>query len=374
MNPVYPCCLILFNIQESTTININHEEKRETALDFSLTGAKCVALVDSLYMDIVKGNMAAASETVGELTKYAVELIEQSEQMVSKMNKVFEEHKQKTEEIQRNIASLHEQENALRLTLSHKEASLKIAQDELSRAQAALSDANTKLQQAHDEVARAREKSAVTQRFTTAAGIIFGTVIPISILGPLLGGYTGNRIGAVISEDDVRIAERAVEQCKQKVKRHQADHNTFKFDISQIEKDISVIQEQIKRQEEERLKTNESAKQIKGAAVLFQKAFIFWKTFSRHRSEHGGNHAELFHGIIIEKAKEKEKENLDILKCDGCKKVAMSFVEAWEVMVTNFMKGYEFISAPSPPPPPPHTHTHTTLSHDEMQLAINSYD
>ena len=324
----------------------NHEEKRETALDFSTTGAKCVALVESLHMDIVKGNMAAASETVGVLTKYAVELIEQSEQMASNMNKVFEEHKQKTEEIQRNIASLHEQENALRLTLSHKEASLKIAQDELSRAQAALSDANTKLQRAHDEVARAREKSAVTQGFTTAAGIIFGAFIPIPILGPLLGGYTGNRIGAVISEDDVSIAEQAVEQCKQKVKRHQADHNTLKFDISQIEKDISVIQEKINRQEEERLKTNESAKQIKGAAVFFQKAFVFWENVQQV-SEHGSNRAKLLQGII---GKAKEKENLDFLKCDGCKKVAMSFVEAWEVMVTNFMKGYEFISGP------PHTH------------------
>ena len=331
----------------------NHEEKRETALDSTTTGAKCVDLMESIYTDIVKGNMAAAFEAAGELRKYAVEQVEQSEQIVTKIKKVMEEHKQKIEEIQRNVARLHEQENALRLRMSHKEASLKVAKNELSRAQTELSDANTKLQYAHAEVTWEREKSTVLQGLTTAAGIILGAFTPIPFIGSLFGGYTGNRIGAVISEDYVGAAEYAVEKWKQKVNQYQADQNSLKIDISEIEKDISVIKDQIKHQEEERFETNKSAKQMKGAAVFFHKAFVFWKKVHQ-ASEHGGNRAELLQRII---GKAKEKENLDFLKCDGCKKVAMTFVEAWDVMVTHFMTGREFISGP---------YTLNTLSRDEL--------
>ena len=330
-----------------------HEEKKETELYFSTTGAKCVALVESAISDVVNGNMAAASKTVGELTKYAVELAEQSEQMAAKMNKAMVDKKQKTEMIQRDISDLHEQENALRLRTSHKEASLKIKQEEHSRAQVQLSNAKNELKHAQKNAKKAKKKGRRRRLFSTIVGGILGTFTPIPGVGTVVGGLAGNKVGDKLSDKDERKAQQVVKKHEKIVNRFQHDINSLQREISMIKTEVSKTMEQIKSQEEKRLKTNEDAKQMKGAAVFFHNASTYWKEIAQ-AAEHGGDRAELLQRIID---KAKEKEDLDFLKCDGCKKVAMTFVEAWDAMVTKYAEEYEFFFS---------SHTPNTLGHDEL--------
>ena len=302
-----------------------------------------MALVESVLSHIEKGDTTKASAELKELEVYAGDLANHAEHLATKATKQGEECQRQAENIQREVASLHEQVNYLRRSVQNKKSSVQFKQSQISDARNEHSRAERRLDNAQRELRDARDNQKIRRSVMPIVGAFIGNLL-LPGAGFLLGAGAGLGGAEIINglsdaEDDALYD---VRKSKDQINRYEMEINSLQRDIQKLESDIQTLPQQILIKETERQIKSSEAERLKKEAVFFRRAAVFWKEF-QHICENGGDRTALFRRILD---KARAIETFDLHESSGMKRVAMSFIDAWEAMVVKYSdkEGQRYIS------------------------------
>ena len=260
------------------------------------------------------GDVTKASRELKELEEYAGDLANHAEKSATKATQQTEEHQRQAEEIQSEVASLHERENVLRARIENKKTSLYIKKFQLLRAQYELDNAKSRLRNAFPLI---------------VGGFIGNLRLLYSLFWTCF--WTRCELNEIIDAGTNAILSDVIKRENQ-INSFNTEMNSLRCDIQKMEGDIQTLSQQITIKERERQKKSNEAKGMKEEAVFFRRAAVFWKEFQQI-SEHGGDRAALFQKILD---KAKEIKTFEFHKNNEMKRIAMSFIDAWEAMVVKY--------------------------------------
>ena len=242
-------------------------------------------------------------------------------------------------------------ESELKQKREYKKATLKSQQAILRQSQQQLSEANERLEEAERDRRQKEEDEKTRLSSGAGGGAAGGAVVGAFItgiftlglgtaIGAAVGAGVGAGVGAIINAalEEEEKARREVERCRRECKSKESVLKPLEEEISSMKDEISGLSSQIQEKKELRLHYNEEAKRMKEIAVFFRRAAVFWKEF-KQISDHGVNRTVLMQRIITTAQK---KEDFSFLFKKSSKLVAMTFFEAWEMMETKIVDGYEF--------------------------------
>ena len=298
-------------------------------VDIVRKGKDCVALAESVPSDISKGNISAAEKSLQNLVKNGEDLVKFSEQRACAIEKMEEQKLQEVEEIQRQISELGKQEEETKRRQSERQSTLNSRQAVLDDERRILSNAESDLRNAEERVYRAK-KDAESRRVRGGVfGALVGTLLAPGV-GTLIGAAAGTGAGEICNQiiDDEKKARRRVGECRDRCSNAERDVRSTQTDISNIQSELYRISSECSRLNSQRMQCNEEAKKMKESVLFYRQATYFWKDFQQ-LSEHGVDRTALVKRIVV---KAKEKVNISFLTKDPNKRIAVTFLEAWEEM------------------------------------------
>ena len=298
-------------------------------------GSECVAVVKSALADISKGQARKASAKLNKLRKDSACLAEEAEQLATRFQKIEAYYICQEEAIRKEIGELGC--NELELTA---QKSSEVAQLESNRA--ILQDNGSKLRSAEGELRDAEEKLKRAKKKKKKKKGMFGglgVVVGFAVGGPI-GAIVG--AGAGVGAADTIGASYGITSAKERIRRHKNECQIARSAIADSEGKVSSIQTQISKLEErigelkqKQLTCHGKVDEIKEWIVLLKKSIEFWQLF-KQATQHGGNRTSLLKKIID---KANEKGDYRVLLSQGSKRVAKTFLEAWESIESLAIEG-----------------------------------
>ena len=313
------------------------ESKRATEL--IETSKQCVDIAESVSSDMSKKvdmTTAAACEKLKNLEVCAGELANYAEQFARTATKRKEEHQEQAQKIQREVASLLERVDVLKISEKNGKELLKNKESELSSAEQQLSDAETHYITAQGNLMKAKgQENDITLIAPFIGAAICGLAFPVALPGIIWGAFAGIPAAVVINEylEAEKKALLEVKEYKEQVKRSQNAIDSIKDDIKKTSNEINTLSQQIRSKHEEYLKHNDEVKHIKEIAVSFHDAAFYWKTMQLAYKPG----AALLRGINNEA---KADESIVNLKSHEIKNAVMQFLKAWEDNIKLFVDKY----------------------------------
>ena len=298
-------------------------------IDIVRKSKDCVALVESVCTDISDGNISMTEESLQTLVKDGEELVKISEQRASAIEKKEEKKLQEVEEIQRQISELGRQEEETKRRQSERQSTLNSRQAVLDDERRKLSNAESDLRNAEERVDQAKNDAESRRVGGGFFGALLGTLIAPGV-GTLIGALVGTGAGEIWNQivDDEKKARRRVGECKDRCSSAERDVNSTRTDISNIQSELYRISSECSRLNSQHMQCNEEVKKMKESVLFYRQATYFWKDFQQ-LSEHGVDRTTLVKGIV---AKAKEEVDISFLTKDPIKRIAVTFLEAWEEM------------------------------------------
>lgn len=303
-------------------------------------GKECIATVESLSLDISKGQLDAASGKLSVLKKDGIQLAAKAEQGANELERVEERYLRQVEEIQKQIGELGCKEEELQKRKLKMESALKGQEATLNEKQSTLSSAERSLREA-ERIRREKEEEESDRRSTGAIAGAFALGILTLGIGAPLGAALGMGIGELINQlvEDEETARREVERCKDECRNLESDIESTQHELSSMYHENLLLTRDIEKLKRQRYHFNEEALRMKEGVLFFRRASVFWQEF-KQISEHGVNRTALVQRIIC---KAKEKHDLSFLNKGASRRVGMTFLEAWEMMESKCEEGLEFV-------------------------------
>ena len=298
------------------------------------SGTECVQLIEHSLSDITAGEVTSANQKLDVLQAYSKQFTKKAEELSKSTEKKAEESKQKVEQIQRDISSNHIKEQNSVNQIRELELQLKNHKAKLEKSQQSLANAKQFVNSAENRISRAKKKENSRRVGGSAIGAILGTIlIPVPILGTVIGGGTGALIGEGINEleDDLKKAKQKLSDAENQYRNVQRDIKSIESSISQCEKDKELIFIRKNDLYTARSQQERREKQFKEEMLFYHRASQYWKEVIQ-ACEHGTDRTTLLQNLL---KKAKEHITLDFLKNRGNKRVTMTFIEAWEEIVEH---------------------------------------
>ena len=299
-----------------------------TELSLVKKGKNCVAVVKSALRDISNGYPQNASTKLNGLRDDSVLLAAEAEKLVKRLETVERYFIAKGESLLGEIGKLGRTEEDLKREKDSEEARLGSHRSVLRDEQSRLSSAQDELREAERKLEKA-EQDAETNLTTgvKVGALTFG----------ILGAAVGAGVAAIVNacKDEVAKAKRNVDRRDSDRDRAKSAVRASENQISSIVSEIDNLEMKIRKLKEERLRFHEKAGEIKQDIILIKKSVEFWQLF-KQVSEHGAGHTSLLEKIVN---KANEKGDYRALYSGGSRRVAVTFLEAWEHMESMAEEG-----------------------------------
>ena len=284
-------------------------------------GKNCVAVVKSALHDISNGYLEYASTKLHGLRDDSLLLAAEAEKLTKRLETVEKYFIAKEESVHKEIGKLGRREEDLK-------GEKNIEETRLGKHRSVLRDEQSRLSSAQDELREAERKLDKAQR-DAKTGLVTGAVVGVITFG-LVGAAVGASVAAIVNACKAEVAK-----AKSNVDRRESDRERARSavrasenQISSIVSEIDNLEVKISRLKEERLRFHEKAGEIKQDIILIKKSVEFWQLF-KQASEHGAGRTSLLEKIVN---KANEKGDYRALHSGGSRRVAKTFLEAWEDM------------------------------------------
>ena len=295
-----------------------------TELSLVKKGKNCVAVVKSALRDISNGYPQNASTKLHGLRDDSVLLAAEAEKLVKRLETVERYFIAKGESLLGEIGKLGRTEEDLKREKDSEEARLGGHRNVLRDEQSRLSSAQDDLREAESNLEKAEQDAKIR--------ITAGTI-------DLVGVFTvvGAGVAAIVNarKDEVAKAKRNVDRRDSDRDRAKSAVRASENQISSIVSEINNLEMKIKKLEEERFRFHEKVGEIKQDIIFIKKSVEFWQLFKRV-SEHGAGRTSLLEKIVN---KANEKGDYRALYSGGSRRVAVTFLEAWEHMESMAEEG-----------------------------------
>lgn len=283
--------------------------------------------VKDVLVDIKNG--LDVSTKLHRLREDSDRLSAEAQQLAKRFEGVEAYYISQVETIQREIGDLGQREEELKKKKQSEMVNLEFKQSVLRQNKQELSSAEVELTRAKQKLEKAKEEERKNIRT--------GAIIGAAVLG-IFGAGIGAGVGAIVNSFSNEVSE-----AEDKIKRRRSDCEEAKSEVEKIDGQISRIQSEINQNvtrteklRRKRLNFHTTAGKIKDAIVLIKRSTEFWELF-KQTSEHGSNRTSLVEGIVN---RCKERENL--LNSGASKKIATTFLEAWEKIQEAAIEGNAF--------------------------------
>ena len=263
--------------------------------------------------EIIQGRAKDASVQLQGLQTQGTELAEQAEDQAKRLEKVQEYIQNKEEETQRKIREYGRKEQHLMSQRNSHQANL----DSQRRI---LKDKRSCLVQARNTLSNAEKKRREKE--------ILASIKASGFIGKLHHEAKIREINE-LKQDEER-ARREVDRCRSECSSAESAITESQQQISSIQSQLNSLSSQLTQMKQQRLKYNEEAVTYREAIVFLQDTVHFWLLF-KHLSDHGVNRASLLQKIVD---KAESKTDLSLLQRDASKRVATTFLDAWEELKT----------------------------------------
>ena len=291
----------------------------------------CVALVKGALDDTNKGLVQDASNKLYRLKENSVHLTAEARQLVRKLEKAEAHYMSKEETLMKEIGSLGCKERDLKGKKKREQENLNAKQEVLQDNESKLRDVESQVRDAEQKLREAREKEGVT----LLTGVLVGGLLSVFTFG--LGLPVGLGIAAIVNacNDDVdksrKRLQRVMSYCQQadaEVRESKRRFTDLQYEMNSLERKIRELRSQQQTYQEKKVK-------IKHRIIFCKKAINFWELF-KQASEHGTNRTSLLQNIVD---KASERGDYRALYSRGSKRIATTFLEAWENIETMAIEG-----------------------------------
>lgn len=299
-------------------------------------GKNCVAVARKTVTEINQGNVEQASTQLAFLKTTGEELAKQSGNLAKRLEKVQECNQEQEENTQREIAKCGEEERRLQSQVASAQSNLSNRQSYLQEKRSNLSDADNAFGRAQRKL-RDAEKEANKTR--TNAAIIGGVVglFTGGIGGVVVGTAVGAGVGQMINElrDEEDKAKRRLSDCRRECSNAEHEIEKAKEQVLKMQSQITSLLSQKQHFEQQRIKYHQEAGKLREAIVFLQKSVEFWSMF-QHLCDTGVDQGSHLQNII---SIAESNANINVLFEDPTKKIAGSFLDAWEQIHTQAEEG-----------------------------------
>ena len=293
--------------------------------DLIAKGKLCIQTARDAYNSITAGSDAATTPIVQQLEALQENgnfLTQNAKQKMIALNEEENDLQQKMATIQQEkqhflkvVAELQQSKDDVERELGGLEATLASLECDLTRAQKEVQEAEGALSGAQHHARRRRRR------------------------GRLLGAVVAGLPGAIIvGTAAYEHAKRRVDETKSTLSRRKNERDSAKRSLDTSRNKLPPILQQI-TEYEAKIKENkvisgqkhEEIGAVKKSIVFVKESVNFWEDFLL-AAQYAENRTERLKSIV---QKAEEMVNLTILKADGTIMVAISFVDAWEALVTH---------------------------------------
>lgn len=299
-------------------------------------GRNCVVVVKQALREINAGNLSIATTKLSSLTVDSVFLAKEAENLAKRLEYAEKYYIAEAEQTARMIGRAGCEEEALRKKMANEES-------KLASQRAILEDNQSKLSSAEDDLQSAERKleSEKENNFDViVAGAITGAIVglPFFGIGALFTAAAGaGGAGIVVAlGDDVKRAKQNVESHKQDLSR--ARHNVSESErcVCRTKNEIHSLENKVNALKKKQCGFHQKAGEIKQGIAILKSSVQFWKLF-KQASEHGTIRTTLLQQIV-KKANEMADYTI-IFERSGSKRVAKSFLDAWEDIELKSFEG-----------------------------------
>ena len=299
-------------------------------------GKNCVEVARKTVTEINQGNVEQSSIQLAFLKTTGEELAEESGNLAKRLEKVQECNQEQEENIQREIAKCGEEERRLQSQVTSAQSNLINQQSYLQTKRSNLSDAENALDRAQRKLRDSVEEADKTR--TGAA--IFGGVVGLltgGIGGLAVGAALGAGVGQVINElrDEEDKAKQRLSDCRRECSNAEHEVEKAKMQVSEKQSQIASLLSQKQHFEQQRIKYHNEVGKLREAIVFLQKSVEFWSMF-QHLCDTGVDQGSHLQNII---SIAESNANINVLSEDPTKKIAGSFLDAWEEIHTQAEEG-----------------------------------
>ena len=297
-------------------------------------GRDCVAAVSTALQYINDGKLEAASKQLVSLKKDGEELTKQTQTLVKRLEPVELHYRKEEEEIMRKIGELGRREEELKGRKRNVEA-------DLVGKRALLQDNTRRLQEAKSNFAQAEavlRKAKKKRKKAKHKGRWLGGAVGLVVGGPVGAVVGAGAVGAGASaahKSGVDGARGAVRRAEEDLGRAKVSLEQSERDVSRIQGEIMQLGGEVEQQKRKRLESHVKVDEVRKVIVFLKKAAQFWGLFE-DAAKHGVSRTDLLRKIVD---KTKEKEDLSLLTYGGTRKVAQTFMEAWECVEAMIGEG-----------------------------------
>ena len=297
---------------------------------------KSLQLVKRAYGELQKGQLKSANKLLAKVGNDGSLLLEEIDYLLRRYKVVQEYYQEKDDTLTYRVNELYQKERELRSQQVKAENELRLEESNLG-------DQRRKLTQIQRDLAKAKTTKEVASTTGVAAGVglgILGAILtvvapPVGLATLAAAGGTalGGGIVAASAQDDINKCNRNIEHTEEKIATTKRTINKLGYQINDLSSDI-------KRVKNERDRYHTENTRVKEVVVFLQKARVFWSEFSV-ATEAGTQRTELLRKLIT---KAEKNEQYTIFKSGGMKRVAQSFLDAWEDFeeMTNTGENYLF--------------------------------
>ena len=301
--------------------------------DLIAKGKLCIQTARDAYNSITAGSDAATTPIVQQLEALQENgnfLTQNAKQRMIALNEEENDLQQKMASIQQEkqhflkiVDQLKQSKDNVEKELEQLEIKVATSEKDLMQAQKVVQDAEGALSSAQHRARRKKRR-----------GKLLGGVVGGLVAGPI-GVVVGAAGGGAISHEQ---AKGRVDAAKSTLSRRRNERDSAKRSLDTTRDKLPPILQQIteyeaKIEENEVIsgQKHEEIGAVKKSIVFVKESVNFWEDFLL-AAQYAENRTERLKSIV---QKAEEMVNLTILKADGTIMVAISFVDAWEALVTH---------------------------------------
>ena len=305
----------------------------------SRKGSKCVAVVQSALEDLKKGRSKDASKKLCKLKEDSGQLAAEAQQLANRLNRVEQHYICEGEAIQKEIGDLGCREEQLQRDMRNEETNLQSNQRVLWDNESKLRSARSEVEEAQRKLQRAEDKEGDDVKTGAIIGAIVG--LPFFGVGAIAGAALGAGIGGIVEacKDEVREASDRLDRRRNDEERARSAVTESERRVANIRSQISGMQRKIGELKRKQQTYYEKVQDVKSSIVLLKESIEFWRLFQQ-ASEHGQQRSTLLKRIVD---KANEKGEYIVLSSRGSKRVATTFLEAWESLESMAAEGRSHI-------------------------------
>ena len=251
--------------------------------------------------------------------------------VLSELNKLRVNHESKQMELRSEESFLERQINEKEEAKKKLERSIQDTEAKRARNEALLNDARGDLDRAERQKAKAEKKKDGAIVGTVGGGLaatLLGIAFPPSLLVTVPAVAT---IGTVAIVE----ADKAVDECKEKIRSREQDIEREICQIKQANTEIAEIEREVLRLNERQNHLYQERGAVRNTIVFLEQAVTYFGNL--HVAVEGGQQRTDVLFKILGKA--NERQEYKILDSKGTVTVVNSFAEAWKRVEGNILSG-----------------------------------